>query len=95
MFSCDVGDIPYITVVFVDANGAVIDPTETTLYLKRPDATIGTYTYSSGSVSKVASGTYAFNGTATMPGYWTAYWQGSGAAVAAETARYFVRGSFT
>lgn len=96
MFTCDVGDIPQIKNVFTDAStGATVDPTEVFFYLRRPDGIVGTYTYTSGSVVRLSQGTYYYNGTATMPGYWDARWQGSGAAVAAEQARYFVRGTIT
>lgn len=91
MFSCDVGDIPFIKVVFTDANGTVIDPTTITLYVQQPDRSVGTYDYASGSVQRLAAGTYTFNGTATMPGYWNVRWVGDGAAIAAEQSQYFVR----
>ena len=91
-FSCDVGDIPYIACTFTNAAGAVIDPTTITLYLEQPNGTVGTYTYASGSVAKLSTGTYTFNGTATEAGYWNCRWVGDGAAVAAQQGRYFVRG---
>lgn len=90
MFTCDVGDIVYIQNAFYDSAGTAVDPTTITLYLKQPSS-VGTYTYASGSVSKVAVGTYAFNGTATEAGYWRARWVGDGAAIAAEQGIYFVR----
>jgi len=95
MFTCDVGDVPAIKTVFTDANGAVIDPTTITLYLKPPSGAVGTYTYAAAQVTKVASGTYSYNGTATMAGYWNVRWVGDGAAVAAEQGIYFVRGTNT
>lgn len=91
MFTCDVGDVPAIKTVFTDANGTVIDPTTITLYLKPPTGAVGTYTYASGSVSKLSAGTYSYNGTATAAGYWSVRWVGDGAAVAAEQSIYFVR----
>lgn len=92
MFSCDVGDVPQLKIIWTDINGAVVDPTTITLYLQAPSGAVGTYTYASGSVAKVSAGTYTYNGTATAPGYWDVRWVADGSAVAAEQSRYFVRG---
>lgn len=94
-FTCDVGDVPQIKCVFTDATGAPIDPTTIVLYLAAPSGSVGTYTYASGNVAKQSTGTYTYNGTATMAGYWNVRWVGDGAAVAAEQSRYFVRGTNT
>ncbi len=92
MFACDIGDVPQTKMIFTDTTGAVVDPSEVTLYLAPPSGAVGTYTYSSGSVSRQAAGTYYYNGTATLAGYWRVRWVGTGAAVAAQQDRYFVRG---
>ena len=90
-FSCDVGDVPYIVCTFTDSAGTVIDPTTITLYLEKPSGSVGTYDYASGSVAKLSTGTYTFNGTATEAGNWNVRWVGDGAAIAAQQGRYFVR----
>ena len=90
-FSCDVGDVPYIQVIFTNAGGTAIDPTTITLYLEKPTGSVGTYTYASGSIARAAAGSYTYNGTATEAGYWNCRWVGDGAAVAAQQGRYFVR----
>lgn len=95
MFTCDIGDVPQIKIVFTDASGAVVDPTTVTLYLALPSGSVGTYTYAGGAVVRPAAGTYTYNGTATQAGYWNVRWVGDGAAVAAEQDRYFVRGTNT
>lgn len=95
MFACDVSDVVYNQVIFTTSAGAVIDPTTVVLYLKAPSGSVGTYTYASGAVARIAQGTYAYNGTATQAGYWNSRWVGDGAAVAAEQSRYFVRGTNT
>lgn len=95
MFTCDVGDVSRIQVVFTNSSGGTVDPTEVILYLKTPDAAVGTYTYSGGVVQKQSQGTYFYNGTITQVGYHHVYWRGTGAAVAAETSRFYARGSYT
>ena len=89
-FTCDVGDVPQIQVIFTNSVGTVVDPTTITLYLAAPTGTIGTYTYPA-DVVKQSTGTYTYNGTATSAGYWNVRWVGAGAAVAAQQSRYFAR----
>lgn len=96
MFVCDVGDVVRLQNVFTDAaTGGTVDPSEVLLYLRRPDATVGTYSYSAGDVARLAQGSYSYNGTITQTGYHTVYWRGTGAAVAAAQDRFFARGSYT
>jgi hypothetical protein len=95
MFTCDIGDVPRIKVVFTDDAGAVVDPTTIVLYLKPPTGAVGTYTYAAGDVTRQAAGTYYYQGTVTQAGYYNTRWIGAGAAVAAEQSRFFARGSNT
>jgi hypothetical protein len=93
MFACDIGDVALIKCIFTNTSGAAIDPTTITLYLTQPSGSIGTYTYANGDIAKLSTGTYTYNGTAGLAGYYTGRWVGDGAAVAAERSRYFVRGT--
>lgn len=93
-FTCDVGDVPQIQVIFTNSGGTAVDPTGVFLYLAQPSGAVGTYTYPA-DVSKTSVGTYTYNGTATAAGYWQVRWVGTGAAVAAQQDRYFVRSTNT
>jgi hypothetical protein len=90
-FSCDVGDVPQIKVVWTTAAGVAVDPTTITLYLRVPSGSVGTYTYASGSVAKLSTGTYTYNGTVTQAGYHNVRWVADGSAVAAQQDRYYAR----
>ncbi len=90
-FVCDVGDVAYIQNVFTNSGGTAVDPTSITLYLEPPVGGVGTYTYAAAQVQRLAEGTYYYNGTATMGGYWQVRWTGDGAVIAASQSRYFVR----
>lgn len=89
-FTCDVGDVPQIQVVFTNSGGTAVDPSTITLYLAPPSGAVGTYTYPT-DVQRSAQGTYTYNGTATASGWWNLRWVGDGAAIAAQQDRYFVR----
>lgn len=91
MFCCDVGDVPTSWFYVTNSGGTFVDPSEVILYLQTPAGVVGTYTHSGGAVQKQAVGTYYYNGTATLAGYWNVRWVGTGAAVAAQQDRYFVR----
>lgn len=91
MNAFDVGDVVQHQTVFTTTAGAVVDPTEVILYLRNPVGAVGTYKYSAGDITTPASGTYRYNGTTTMPGEYNVRWWGTGAAVATEQSRYFVR----
>lgn len=95
MFACDVGDVAYIQNVFTNSTGGTVDPSEVILYLSPPSGSVGTYTYSAGSITRQSQGTYYYNGTVTTAGYWNVRWVGTGAAVAASQDRFFARGTNT
>lgn len=87
----DIGDVVRIQTAVTDSGGTLVDPSEVLLYLHMPSGSVGTYTYSSGSVSRQSAGTYYYNGTATASGYWNTRWVGTGAADFGDQSRYFVR----
>ena len=87
----DIGDVVRIQTVITDSAGTLTDPSEVLLYLHMPSGSVGTYTYSAGSVQRQAAGSYYYNGTATSSGYWNVRWVGTGAADFGDQSRYFVR----
>lgn len=93
MFVCDVGDVVVHQMVFTNSSGGTVDPTEVLLYWSLPSGSIGTLTYSGGQVTRQSQGSYIYNGTITQSGYHNTRWVGTGAAIAAEQSRYFVRGT--
>lgn len=93
----DIGDIVRLSAVFKDAAGAVIDPTAATLKVARPDGTVDTATWPSGTtvLTRDDVGTfhfdYALTGGAAQAGFFEARWEGTGTAQAAEQARFYAR----
>lgn len=61
-----------------DATGGTVDPTNVTLYLKKPGADVVTYTYSGGALQRLAPGVYAYDLTTDTSGRWYYKWQGAG-----------------
>ena len=95
MFACDVGAVIAHQMVFTNSSGGTVDPSEVILYLAPPTGAVGTYTYSGGNVTRLAQGSYSYNGTVTQAGYHNIRWLGTGAAVAAEQRRFFARSTNT
>lgn len=95
MFACDVGDVVYHQIVFTNASGGTVDPTEVILYLAPPSGAVGMYKYSLAEVTRQSQGTFYYNGTVTVSGYHNVRWVGTGAAVAAEQSTFFARGTNT
>lgn len=95
MLIADVGDVLRLQAVFTNSSGGTADPTTIALYLRVPTGSVGTYTYASGAVSRQSQGTYYYNGTASMAGYYNVRWVADGAVVTAEQSRFFVRGTNT
>ena len=87
----DIGDVAYIQCVVTNSGGTLIDPSEVLLYLAPPSGAVGTYTYSSGSVTRPAVGSFAYNGTITLAGYHNVRWVGTGAANFGDQSRFFAR----
>ena len=87
----DIGDVVRIQTVITDSGGPLVDPSEVLLYLAPPSGSVGTYTYSSGSVIRQSLGTFYYNGTVATSGYHNVRWVGTGAADFGDQSRYFVR----
>jgi hypothetical protein len=87
----DIGDVAYIQCVVTNSGGTLIDPSEVILYLAPPSGAVGTYSYSSGSVTRQSAGTFSYNGTVTQSGYHNVRWVGTGAANFGDQSRFFAR----
>ena len=90
--SFDVGDVAYIQTIVTNSGGTVVDPSEVLLYLAPPTGSVGTFSLSGGHIGHPGTGTFYYNGTVTVAGYWNVRWVGTGAADFADQSRYFARG---
>jgi hypothetical protein len=81
----DRGDIVRLTANFTDINNTVADPTNITLRIKQPDASVAMYSYP-GDVTKDSTGIYHFDFAITEAGDHYYRFEGSGSVTtAAET----------
>lgn len=91
---CDIGDLRYITIAFVDEAGVAADPTTVTFRLRTPDGTETSYVYGTDpEVERTAVGAYRFALTPSVSGPHHYRWVGAGAVAEAEEGFIRVRGS--
>lgn len=60
------------------ATSALADPTTVTLKVRDPNGTITTYTRAGGTITKLDTGWYKKQITATVGGLWSYSWHGTG-----------------
>lgn len=85
----DIGDLVRMAVTFKNDGGAIADPTTVTLSVMKPGDTVAT------TVAPVKDGIGVYHGDITIDraGSWYYRWVGTGAVVAAEETRFYVRAS--
>lgn len=91
MASINVGDVQRVSALSItNAAGVVTDPTVLTLKVKKPDATLTTYTYGVGIVIvKDSVGNYHADIPLDAEGVWRYDWVGTGAAAFAEGGKFY------
>jgi hypothetical protein len=80
----DVGDGVEVRSAFTNLAGAATDPTTITLKVRKPDATISTYTYAAAQLTRESAGVFVKSITLDTSGVWTYRFEGTGAVVAAD-----------
>lgn len=89
LVACDIGDLVELSAAFTNLAGVATDPTAVTLQVKDPTgATVAGTTPTHG-----ATGAYTYDLAITASGVWKYRFAGTGAVVAAEEAKVFVRPS--
>jgi len=91
-----VNEYPYNQTVRLSALFTVdeipTDPSQVILFIQRPDDTESTYYYSSGSVSRLSTGSYYYDLLPNDTGIWYYRWEGEGV-VAADEHQFIVKRS--
>lgn len=72
---------------FTDADGALVNPTTVTLYIRTPDGIVTAYT--GGNIGHPSTGLYTFDVNANQSGPWIYKWQGTGAVEITSPDVYF------
>lgn len=88
LVACDIGDLVELSAAFTNLAGDPTDPTAVTLSIKAADGTVTTPTPTHG-----ATGAYTYLLPITASGVLSYRFAGTGAVVAAEEAKVFVRAS--
>ena len=88
----DIGDLVRITSAFTTQAGTAVDPSTVTARVKDPSGTTTVFTYPA-SVAKDATGDYHADFVPTLAGVHYYRWEGTGSAVAASEAFFYVQAS--
>jgi hypothetical protein len=92
--SYDEGDLVRCDGVFTDANGAAVDPTTVTFYVRDPGLITTSYQYTVGThVVREAAGTYYTLVDVDEPGRWYYRFEGDGTGQAARESYFNVASS--
>lgn len=76
---------------FTNLGGTLTDAGSVTVFVAPPGQPGTAYTLTGGEVVKSGTGIYYHDYTATLGGYYTFRWQGSGTVLAADGGRFFTR----
>lgn len=94
MATYEVGDAVYVSASFYTTASALIDPTTAYLFYTRvyggATGTTVTAYYPGGSLTRLATGQYAYTITASAGGHWSYKFAGSGAAIGASASFFDV-----